>query len=282
MKPPFAGRTYLITGAAQGIGCELIKQLAAEGANVFFTYYQDEDHAKSLVEGLRSAAGTVDCMEQDARTPEGAKKVVDSAIKRFGRIDGLINNAGYKLDRSFIMMQEEDWNDQIAVNLNSVYYYSRAVAYHMVRQKYGRIICMGAVSGPLIAGPYQVAYGASKAGLVGFTKSLAFELARFNVTVNMVTGGMIDTAGMKFPQDIRKVWADHIPLQRLGKADEVASLVKYLLTPLSDYITGQNFVIDGGMTLLGFTKIENMFPRYNHGMRNLGKSLSLASDHTDP
>ena len=89
----------------------------------------------------------------------------------------------------------------------------------------------------------------------------------------MVTGGMINTDGMKFPEDIRKVWAEHIPLQRLGNAPEVASMVKYLLTPMSDYLTGQNFVIDGGMTLLGFTKIENMLPSYNKGAANLGQTI---------
>lgn len=273
MNETFTGRTYLVTGAARGIGRELVKMLAAEGAEVFFTYYQEQDKVDSLLDELGPLAANVACVEQDARVPEGAQRVVDLAIERFGKIDGLINNAGYKVDRSFVMMHQEDWDDQMNINLNSVYHYSRAVAYHMMRRKYGRIIVMGAVSGSLIAGPYQVAYGASKAGLIGFTKSLAYELARFNVTVNMVTGGMINTDGMKFPEDIRKVWAEHIPLQRLGNAPEVASMVKYLLTPMSDYITGQNFVIDGGMTLLGFTKIENMLPSYNKGASNLGQSI---------
>ncbi|UFJ42570.1 SDR family oxidoreductase [Brevibacillus humidisoli] len=273
MSEMFSGRTYLITGAARGIGRELVKQLVTDGANVYYTYYQDQEHVESLREELSEYREQLDGVEQDARDPEGAKRVVDLALARFGKIDGLVNNAGYKLDRSFVMMQDEDWADQMNINLNSVYYYSRAVAYYMIRQKYGRIICMGAVSGALIAGPYQVAYGASKSGLVGFTKSLAYELARFNITVNMVTGGMIDTEGMKFPREIREVWAEHIPLRRLGNPQETASLVKYLLTPMSDYITGQNFVIDGGMTLLGFTNIEKMLPTYYKGSTNLGKSL---------
>lgn len=273
MSETFAGRTYLITGAARGIGRELVKQLVREGAQVYFTYYQDQEYADSLREELGQYSDQLDAVEQDARDAKGAQRVVELALARFGKIDGLINNAGYKLDRFFVMMQDDDWADQININLNSVYYYSRAVAYHMIRRRYGRIICMGAVSGALIAGPYQVAYGASKSGLVGFTKSLAYELARFNITVNMVTGGMIDTEGMRFPRDIREVWAEHIPLRRLGNAQETASLVKYLLTPMSDYITGQNFVIDGGMTLLGFTNIEKMLPNYYRGVANLGKSL---------
>lgn len=277
MSETFSGRTYLITGAARGIGRELVKQLVTDGAQVFFTYYNDREHVDRLLEDLGPLVNSVECMEQDARDPEGAQGVVDQARKRFGKIDGLVNNAGYKLDRSFVMMKGEDWDDQMNINLNSVYHYSRAVAYHMIRHKYGRIICMGAVSGPLIAGPYQVAYGASKAGLIGFTKSLAYELARFNITVNMVTGGMINTDGMKFPPDIRKVWAEHIPLRRLGNPQETASLVKYLLTPMADYITGQNFVIDGGMTLLGFTNIEEMLPNYYRGAANLGKSITEES-----
>jgi NAD(P)-dependent dehydrogenase (short-subunit alcohol dehydrogenase family) len=271
MSQELSGRTYLVTGAARGIGRELIKQLVAANAQVFFTYYQDEDKARSLMEELGSQAEHVDFMEQDARAPAGAQLVVDAAVHRFGRIDGLINNAGYKLDRSFVLMHDEDWADQININLNSVYYYSRSVAYRMIRQRYGRIVNMGAVSGPLIAGPYQVAYGASKAGLVGFTKSLAYELARFNITVNLVTGGMIDTEGMRFPPDIRKVWAANIPLRRLGNPVEVAALVQYLLTPSADYITGQNLVIDGGMTLLGFTNFEQLLPNYYRGASHLGE-----------
>ncbi|MBO8162855.1 MAG: 3-oxoacyl-ACP reductase FabG [Brevibacillus sp.] len=273
MKQMFSRRTYLITGAARGIGRELVKQLVRDGANVYFTYYQDREHVDTLLDELREYADQLDAVEQDARQPEGAKRVVELALDRFGQIDGLINNAGYKLDRSFVMMQDDAWYDQMNINLTSVYHYSRAVTYHMMRRRYGRIICMGAVSGALIAGPYQVAYGASKSGLVGFTKSLAYELARFNITVNMVTGGMIDTDGMKFPREIREVWAEHIPLRRLGNPQETASLVKYLLSPMSDYITGQNFVIDGGMTLLGFTNIEKMLPNYYKGSSNLGKSL---------
>jgi 3-oxoacyl-[acyl-carrier protein] reductase len=281
MEKVHTDRTYLVTGAARSIGRSLIKQLVTDGAEVFFTYYHDQEHVNTLLEELGPLAERVDCIEQDAREPDGAEKVVKLALKRFGKIDGLVNNAGYKLDRSFVMMRSEDWEDQININLNSVYHYSRAISYHMVRRRFGRIICMGAVSGALIAGPYQVAYGASKSGLVGFTKSLAYELARFNITVNMVTGGMIDTDGMKFPPDIRKVWAENIPLQRLGNPHETAALVKYLLEPQANYITGQNFVIDGGMTLLGFTNIEKLLPNYYHGAKNLGKTDITETAQTD-
>lgn len=261
----FDDKVYLVTGAAQGIGRQLVQQLAADGARIFFTYFGDGEHAESLLEEVGGGEERIACVEQDARERHGAEEVVEKALERFGRIDGLINNAGYKLDRSFVMMHQDEWDDQIAINLNSVYDYSRAVIYTMVRQRYGRIINMGAVSGQLIAGPYQVAYGASKGGLVGFTRSLAWELGPKNVTVNMVTTGMADTAGIKFPPDIRKVWAANVPLRRLARADEVASLVKYILSPLGEYITGQNFVIDGGMSLLGFTNFEMLLPDYYKG-----------------
>jgi 3-oxoacyl-[acyl-carrier protein] reductase len=263
----FEDRVYLVTGAAQGIGRELIKQLLHDGARVFFTYYKDAEFAESLL--AESADGDrIACLEQDARDSAGATAVVDAAIARFGKIDGLVNNAGYKLDRSFVMMKESEWDDQIAINLNSVYYYTRAVIYHMVRRKYGRIVNMGAISGPVIAGPYQVAYGASKAGLIGMTKSLAWEVGPRGVTVNLVTAGMAETAGIRFPPEIRKVWAANVPLRRLGQASEVASLVKYILSPLGAYITGQNFIIDGGMSLLGFTNFELLLPDHYKGAGN--------------
>lgn len=266
--PAFQDRVYLITGAAQGIGRELIKQLVAEGARVFFTYYRDKNFAESLISEVGDPE-KISCVEQDARDGKAAADIVEKAISRFGRIDGLVNNAGYKLDRSFVMMKDEEWDDQIAINLDSVYHYSRAVIYHMVKRRYGRIVNMGAISGPLIAGPYQVAYGASKAGLIGFTKSLAWELGPRGITVNLVTTGMAETAGIRFPPDIRKVWAANVPLRRLANAAEVASLVKYVLSPLGSYITGQNLVIDGGMSLLGFTNFELLLPKYYKGAENV-------------
>jgi 3-oxoacyl-[acyl-carrier protein] reductase len=265
MEDGFRDRVYLVTGAAQGIGRELIKQLAADGARIFFTYYGDREHAESLIHEVGEDPERIACREEDARDREGAARVVEEALQRFGKVDGLVNNAGYKLDRSFVLMRQEEWDDQISINLNSVYDYTRAVIYTMVRRGYGRIVNMGAISGPLIAGPYQVAYGASKAGLIGFTKSLAWELGPKGVTVNLVTTGMAQTAGIRFPPDIRKVWAANVPLRRLARADEVACLVKYVLSPLGEYITGQNLVIDGGMSLLGFTNFELLLPDHYRG-----------------
>jgi NAD(P)-dependent dehydrogenase (short-subunit alcohol dehydrogenase family) len=270
----FKDRVYLITGAAQGIGRELIKQLYADGAAIFFTYYKDKDHAVSLMEELGDDGTRIRAQDCDAREKNFAKEIVKQAIDHFGHIDGLVNNAGYKLDRSFALMTDEEWEDQININLNSVYAYSRAVIHPMLRQQYGRIINMGAISGTIIAGPYQVAYGASKSALIGFTKSLAWELGSKGINVNIVTTGMANTAGIKFPEKIRKVWAKNIPCRRLATATEVASLVKYMLSPLGDYITGQNFIIDGGMSLLGFTNFKVLLPDYYHGDEEL-KSYNM-------
>jgi len=261
----FEDKVYLVTGAAQGIGRELIKQLVDDGAKVVFTYYQDHDHAQSLLNELGLGADRVVALEQDARDRSKAKSVVEKVINDFGKIDGLINNAGYKLDKSFVFMTDDEWDDQVAINLSSVYAYSRAAIYPMIKMGHGRIINMGAVSGALIAGPYQVAYGASKSGLVGFTKSLAWELGPKGITVNQITTGMANTSGIKFPDDIRKVWAENVPCRRLATAEEVAGLVKYTLSPLGDYITGQNLIIDGGMSLLGFTNFKLLIPDHYHG-----------------
>lgn len=265
----FKDKVYLVTGASQGIGRELVKQLYADGASIFFTYYKDKTGAESLIEELGGNEKIICCVECDAREMHSAKEIIKNVIDRFGRIDGLVNNAGYKLDRSFALMTDEEWEDQININLNSVYAYSRAVIHHMLRQQYGRIINMGAISGTLIAGPYQVAYGASKSALIGFTKSLAWELGPRGINVNMVTTGMANTAGIKFPEKIRKIWAKNVPCRRLATADEVASLVKYILSPLGDYMTGQNFIIDGGMSLLGFTNFKVLLPEYYRGDKEL-------------
>jgi 3-oxoacyl-[acyl-carrier protein] reductase len=172
----------------------------------------------SLLEELQEHRERIAMREQDARMSDrsGAKDTVQDVGERFGRLDGLVNNAGYKLDRSFWLMNDEEWHDQVSINLNSVYYYTRAVIHQMIRQSYGRIINIGAISGQLIAGNYQVAYGASKAGLVGFTRSLAWELGPKGITANLITTGMAETFGIRFPPDIRKVWAENVPLRRLA------------------------------------------------------------------
>jgi NAD(P)-dependent dehydrogenase (short-subunit alcohol dehydrogenase family) len=279
----FTGRVYLITGAAQGIGRELIKQLVTEGASVFFTYYKDGDHAQSLLDELRDHSGRIACREQDARMSDrsGAKSTVGEVLERFGRLDGLVNNAGYKLDRSFVLMNDDEWHDQIGINLNSVYYYTRAAIHQMVRQSYGRIVNMGAVSGQLIAGVYQVAYGASKGGLLGFTRSLAWELGPRGITANLVTTGMAETSGIRFPPDIRKVWAENVPLRRLATPQEVAAMVKYVLSPSGDYITGANLVIDGGMSLLGFTNFELLLPSHYKGTAKAKRMRSMSGEGGD-
>ncbi len=274
VEKTFQDKVYLITGAARGIGRELIKQLVAEGASVYFTYFQDKEHADNLYEELGPDRERVAYEEQDARLKslDGAKETVEKVLDRFGRLDGLVNNAGYKLDRSFVFMNDDEWQDQMDINLNSVYYYTRAATYPMVKQKYGRVVNMGAISGNLIAGPYQVAYGASKGGLHGFTRSLAWELGPYGITANLVTTGMAETSGIRFPPDIRKVWAENVPLRRLANPVEVASLVKYVLSPLGDYITGANLVIDGGMSLLGFTNLELLLPNYYKGTHKAKKN----------
>ncbi|MBM0848330.1 3-oxoacyl-[acyl-carrier protein] reductase [Staphylococcus epidermidis] len=259
-------QVYLITGASKGIGKNLAVNLCNEGHNVIGTHYNDFENEKKIMEELKNAQGNIIFFNHDATKSQGIDTIIKYIINEYEKIDALINNVGYKLDKAFLLTSEEQWNEQININLNSTYYFSKKVLKYMIIRRQGKIINMGAVSGAHIAGPRQVAYGTSKSALVGMTKSLAYELADYNINVNMVTGGMIDTDGMMFNEKMKETWAKHIPLKRLGNSEEIANMIEYLLSSKADYITGQEFILDGGMTLLGFTDLKSMFPEKYKGL----------------
>ena len=186
-------------------------------------------------------------IQLDVRDFEGAKKLIDTIKKEFGKLDILVNNAGITRDKSLMMMSQEDWSDVIDTNLTGVFNTTRACIISFLKQKSGNIVNISSVSGihPLAG---QANYSAAKAGVIGFTKALAKEVAPYNVRVNAVAPGFIDTEmTMELGQQLKEKFLDMIPLRRFGTADEVANVVLFLLSDSSQYITGQTVQLDGGL-----------------------------------
>jgi 3-oxoacyl-[acyl-carrier protein] reductase len=218
-----------------------------EGADCAFTYTRNRAAAESLAEEVRRTGRRALPFQLDVRDFEGAKTLVDTIKTEFGQLDILINNAGITKDKSLMMMSQEDWSDVIDTNLTGVFKTTRACIITFLKQKSGNIVNISSVSGihPL---PGQVNYAAAKAGVIGFTKSLAKEVAPYNIRVNAVAPGFISTEmteelGEKAKDNFLKM----IPLQRFGTPDEVANVVLFLLSDLSQYITGQTIQLDGGL-----------------------------------
>jgi len=217
------------------------------GVDCAFTYTRNQTAAESLTKEIRSMGRRVLPAQLDARDFEGAKSLVEAVKNEFGRLDILVNNAGITRDKSLMMMSKEDWSDVIDTNLNGVFNITRASIITFLKQKSGTIVNISSVSGvhPL---PGQTNYAASKAGIIGFTKSLAKETAPYNVRVNAVAPGFIDTdMTMELGQKLREKLLAMIPLRRFGTPDEVAQAVVFLVSDESQYITGQVMQLDGGL-----------------------------------
>jgi 3-oxoacyl-[acyl-carrier protein] reductase len=240
-------KVAIITGGTRGIGRAIVLALSRRGVDCAFTYTRNHAAAESLVEEVRSAGRKALSVQLDARDFEGAKSFVESVKKEFGTLDILVNNAGITKDKSLMMMSQQDWSDVIDTNLNGVFNITRASIITFLKQKSGNIVNISSVSGihPL---PGQVNYAAAKAGVIGFTKSLARETALYNVRVNTVAPGFIDTEmTTELGEKLREKFLKMIPLQRFGKPEEVAHAVIFLLSDESQYITGQTLQLDGGL-----------------------------------
>ncbi len=237
----------MVTGASRGLGRAIAIELARNGARVACVA-RDMGKLAETVEAIRQEGGTAEAQTCDVKDRSSVEGAVDQVIEREDRVDILVNNAGINRDTLLPGMRDEDWDEVLATNLTSTFLFCRAVSRHMMRARYGRIVNIASVSG-MIGTAGQTNYAASKAGQIGFTRSLSQELAGRKVTVNAVAAGYIESAmtealGELVLGEVRK----RIPAKRLGTAEEVAAAVLYLVSPAAAYVTGQVLVVDGGMT----------------------------------
>jgi len=242
-----AGKTALITGASKGIGRAIAKRFAQEGANVAFTYLSSVEKGQALEEELRAMGVTAKGYRSDAADYKAAEAQVNSLVADFGALDVLINNAGVTKDGLLMRMSEEQWDTVIHINLKSVFNLTKAATRTLMKQKYGSIINLTSVVG-IRGNAGQANYAASKAGIIGFTKSVALELGSRNIRSNAIAPGFIETE-MTSELDAKVVeeWKQSIPLKRSGTPEDVADCAVFLASDLSRYITGQVLQVDGGM-----------------------------------
>ncbi|NOU17969.1 MAG: 3-oxoacyl-[acyl-carrier-protein] reductase [Bacteroidales bacterium] len=241
------GKTGLITGAARGIGRAIALAYAKEGANVAFTDIAADDNFKNLEKELLVFGVKAKGYVSDASNFESSQKMVDDIIADFGRIDILVNNAGITRDNLIMRMTEEQWDLVIRVNLKSVFNLTKAVQKYMLKQKNGSIINMSSVVG-VSGNAGQSNYSASKAGIIGFTKSIAKELGSRNIRSNAIAPGFIITEMThQLPDDVRNEWVKKIPLQRGGTPEDVANACIFLGSDLSSYVSGQVLNVCGAM-----------------------------------
>lgn len=241
------GKVAIITGASRGIGKGIAEEFIAQGAKVAFTYMSSDDRAKSLEEELAAKGGEAKGFKSDASNFESAQKLAEEVMNHFGKIDVLVNNAGITRDNLLMRMTEEHWDEIMEVNLKSCFNLTKAVMRPMLKARAGSIINMSSVVG-VKGNAGQSNYSASKAGILGFTKSVALELGSRNIRANAIAPGFIETE-MTGALDEKTVqeWRDAIPLKRGGSPQDVADLTVFLASDKSSYITGQVINVDGGM-----------------------------------
>ena len=238
-------KVIIVTGASRGIGRGIAEVLAARGAHVVAT--ARADHAAATVAGIREAGGSAEPATLEVTDAAAVVALVEDVMTRHGRIDVLVNNAGIARDQLMLRMKREEWDDVIATNLTSAFSCVHAVLKPMIKRRTGRIISISSVVGQM-GNPGQANYAASKAGLIGFSKALAREVASRNITVNVVAPGLVETDMTKaVAEKAQAEWTSLIPLQRLGTTRDIAAAVCFLASDEAAYITGQVLAVNGGM-----------------------------------
>lgn len=239
------GRVALVTGASRGIGRAIAMTLASGGATVIAA--ARGTNAQSTVDAIAAAGGSAELAALDVTDAASVEQVTKSALERHGRIDILVNNAGVTRDQLMLRMKREDWDAVMAANLTGAFLCAHAVLKAMVKARHGRIINITSVVGET-GNAGQTNYAASKAGLIGFTKALALEVASRGITVNAVSPGMVDTDMIKaMSEGAHDDWAKRIPVQRLGTPEDIAAAVRFLASDEAAYITGHVLAVNGGM-----------------------------------
>ena len=244
------GKICLVTGGTRGIGKAIVETFAKHGATVLFTYRSSVEKAQALVEAIAATGGTAEGYQVDAANFEAVQQLVDAILEKYAQIDVVVNNAGITKDTLMLRMSEDQWNDVIQTNLNSVFYLTKACLRAMLKKRAGSFINMSSVVG-LQGNAGQANYAASKGGMIAFTKSIAREVGSRGIRANVVAPGFIATEMTdKLPEKELETWLKSIPLQRAGTPEDVANLCVFLASDMSTYITGQVYNVDGGMVMM--------------------------------
>ena len=241
-----AGKVAIVTGGTRGIGLAIARLLAEDGASVVVSG-RDAARLEAAVKELESLGAPAMAVAADAAKREDADRLVEATRERFGRLDVLVNNAGITRDQLLVRMKDDDWDQVLDTNLRGVFLMTRAVGKVMMRQKSGRIINIASTAGAM-GNPGQVNYSAAKAGVIGLTKAAGRELAHWNILVNAVAPGLIETdMAASIPAEAREAMLQQVPLKRIGQGREVAEVVRFLAGDGASYITGQTIHVNGGL-----------------------------------
>ncbi len=243
------GKTAIITGSGRGLGKSIALKLASMGANIVLNDIPSSDAIDVTAEEFRAAGYKVAVTKGDVRNQDDVQSMIDTTVETFGSVDILVNNAGITKDMLMIKMKEEDWDAVLDINLKGAFFCTKAAAKYMMKQRSGKIINIASVAG-VMGNPGQANYSSSKAGLIGLTKSTAKELAARGIICNAVAPGIIKSHMTDvLPDKVKENYLNNIPLSRFGTPEDVANVIAFLASDLSNYVTGQVINIDGGLVM---------------------------------